>query len=151
MTKQHYLTSLDVPALNRLGIGFDKIFQDFSKTVDSNSNYPPYNLIKYSDSEYVVEVAVAGFSESQIDVELHKRTLRVSGKSERNDATDDEADTAIYLHRGISGRDFTRVFTLAENVNVTGAEVDRGVLRVHLVHEVPPEHQPKKIEIKFKA
>ena len=147
MTKQHYLTSLDIPAINRLGIGFDKIFQDFSKTVDTNVNYPPYNLIKYSDSEYVVEVAVAGFSESQIDVELHKRTLRVSGRSDRTDTE----DTAIYLHRGISGRDFTRVFTLAENVNVTGAEVDRGVLRVHLVHEVPPEHQPKKIEIKFKA
>ena len=147
MTKQHYLTSLDIPAINRLGIGFDKIFQDFSKTVDTNTNYPPYNLIKYSDSEYVVEVAVAGFSESQIDVELHKRTLRVSGRSERTETE----DTAIYLHRGISGRDFTRVFTLAENVNVTGAEVDRGVLRVHLVHEVPPEHQPKKIEIKFKA
>ena len=147
MTKQHYLTSLDIPAINRLGIGFDKIFQDFSKTIDTNTNYPPYNLIKYSDSEYVVEVAVAGFSESQIDVELHKRTLRVSGRSDRTDTE----DTAIYLHRGISGRDFTRVFTLAENVNVTGAEVDRGVLRVHLVHEVPPEHQPKKIEIKFKA
>jgi len=147
MTKQHYLTSLDIPAINRLGIGFDKIFQDFSKTVDTNTNYPPYNLIKYSDSEYVVEVAVAGFSESQIDVELHKRTLRVSGRSDRADTE----DTALYLHRGISGRDFTRVFTLAENVNVTGAEVDRGVLRVHLVHEVPPEHQPKKIEIKFKA
>jgi molecular chaperone IbpA len=147
MTKQHYLTSLDIPAINRLGIGFDKIFQDFSKTIDTNTNYPPYNLIKYSDSEYVVEVAVAGFSESQIDVELHKRTLRVSGRSERTETE----DTAIYLHRGISGRDFTRVFTLAENVNVTGAEVDRGVLRVHLVHEVPPEHQPKKIEIKFKA
>ena len=147
MTKQHYLTTLDIPAINRLGIGFDKIFQDFSKTIDTNTNYPPYNLIKYSDSEYVVEVAVAGFSESQIDVELHKRTLRVSGRSDRTDTE----DTAIYLHRGISGRDFTRVFTLAENVNVTGAEVDRGVLRVHLVHEVPPEHQPKKIEIKFKA
>jgi len=140
--------TLDLPALNRHAIGFDQLFQQMERTFAnsrSNDNYPPHNVVKLDDTHFVVEVAVAGFKQNEIDVELQDGVL--TDKGER--AKVDEDKKPEYLHKGISARNFTRTFTLAENVEVRGATVENGILAVALELVVPEEKQPKKIAITF--
>lgn len=144
---QFTFSSLDIPALHRHAIGFDRMFEDLSRSFansKSSDNYPPYNVIKLDDTHYVVEVAVAGFSETELDVELKDGILSVSGEKAKQ-----EEDVTEYLHKGISARSFLRRFTLAENVEVHAATVKNGVLSVALEHVVPEEKKPKKIAITF--
>ncbi len=140
--------TLDLPALNRHAIGFDQLFQQMERTFAnsrSNDNYPPHNVVKLDDTHFVVEVAVAGFKQNEIDVELQDGVLTVKGER----AKVDEDKKPEYLHKGISARNFTRTFTLAENVEVRGATVENGILAVALELVVPEEKQPKKIAITF--
>ena len=142
------LRTLDIPALHRHAIGFDQLFQQMERTFAnsrSNDNYPPHNVVKLDDTHFVVEVAVAGFKQNEIDVELQDGVL--TDKGER--AKVDEDQKPEYLHKGISARNFTRTFTLAENVEVRGATVENGILAVALELVVPEEKQPKKIAITF--
>lgn len=144
---QFTFSALDIPALHRHAIGFDRMFEDLNRSFansKSSDNYPPYNVIKLDDTHYVVEVAVAGFSETELDVELKDGILSVSGEKVKQ-----EDDITEYLHKGISARGFLRRFTLAENVEVHAATVKNGVLSVALEHVVPEEKKPKKIAITF--
>lgn len=143
---QYTFSTFDLPALHRHAIGFDRMFEELNRTFanSKSDNYPPYNVIQLDDTHYVVEVAVAGFSEDELNVELKDGVLSVSGEK-----TKSEGDSAEYLHKGISARSFLRRFTLAENVEVRAATVKNGVLSVALEHVVPEEKKPKKIAITF--
>ena len=146
MTKTLHLRSFDIPALNKFGIGFENVFDDLMRVTQtqSSTNYPPHNVIKTGDDTVTIEVAVAGFSEGEIDVSLDKRLLTVAGVRKRADDTEYE-----YLHRGISSRDFKQTFPLAEHVEVNGAAIRDGILTVHLERKVPESAKPKSIAITY--
>lgn len=144
------LTTLDLPALSRHAIGFDRLFDDLNRTFvnrGSEGNYPPYNIVKHDDTNYTVELAVAGFSQEEIEVEVKENMLTVKG--EKTQTADSEGYE--YLHRGISARTFIRTFTLADNVEVKEANVSNGILTIALEHIVPEEKKAKKIQIEYKG
>jgi len=142
---QFTLSTLDLPALHRHAIGFDRMFEELNRTFANSrtDNYPPHNVVKLDETHYVIEVAVAGFAETEIDVELKENVLTVRGEQAK---TEKEVE---YLHKGISARNFTRTFTLADNMQVRGATVKNGILAVALEQIVPEEQKPKKIQITF--
>ena len=142
---QYTFSTFDLPTLHRHAIGFDRMFEELNRTFANSKgdNYPPYNVVKLDDAHYVVEVAVAGFNEEELDVELKDGVLTVAGERAKQE------DTPEYLHRGISARSFVRRFTLADNVEVRAATVKNGILSVALEHVVPEEKKPKKIAITF--
>jgi molecular chaperone IbpA len=146
MTKTLSLRSIDIPQLHRFGIGFDSMFDDLMRIsqAQGNSNYPPHNVIKTGDNTSLIEVAVAGFAEGEIDISVDKQILTISGAINR-----EEDDTHEYLHRGISRRDFRQSFTLADHVEVKNATVCDGILTVHLEREVPESARPKNIAITY--
>jgi molecular chaperone IbpA len=143
---QYGINTLDLPSLSRHAIGFERMIHDLNRTfanVRGSENYPPYNVIQHDDSHYTVEVAVSGFEESELDVELTDRVLTISGEKRT------KTDSAGYIHKGISTRTFTRNFTLADNVEVKLATVKNGILSVDLELIIPEEQRPKKIAITF--
>ena len=143
---QFTLHTIDIPSLHRHAIGFDSLFEQLNRTFansKSDGNYPPHNVVKLDDAHYVIELAVAGFADSEIDVELKENILTVRGDKAK-------ADTEVeYLHRGISARNFVRTFPLAEHIEVRGATVKNGILAIALEQVVPEEDKPKKIAITF--
>jgi len=148
MTKTLSLRSLDIPQLHRFGIGFDSMFDDLMRTAQAQSgtNYPPHNVIKTGENTSMIEVAVAGFAEGEIDISVDKQILTIAGAINRA-----EDDAHEYLHRGISRRDFRQTFTLAEHVEVKNASVRDGILTVYLEREVPESARPKTIAITYNS
>ena len=144
--KQVYINTLDIPSIQRFAVGFDRMFDELSRTAGTlnASNYPPYNIIKESETIWKIEVAVAGFDESELDVEIINNELVVTGAVNKENKVETQ-----YLHQGIAGRDCERTFALAENVEVKGAQVKNGILTVTLEHFVPESAKPKKIAITF--
>jgi len=127
-------------------LGFENFFQDIEKYLDTDlktttSAFPPHNILKLDDNRYVVELAVAGFSEKDIDISTLNGELIIKGNKE------DKTDLAEYLHRGIGLRSFTKTLRLADTVEVEGAEYKDGILRVGLVNIIPDHKKPRKIEI----
>lgn len=134
--------------INRVGIGFDHVFDRLDEimritSAQNSHSYPPYNLIKHTDNSYTIELAVAGFKQGDIDIEVKENNLIVSGK--KNVLPGD----VEFVHRGISNREFQRVFTLAEHVEVLGANQENGILSIHVERQVPEEKKPKKIAIAY--
>ena len=146
MTKTLHLRSFDIPAFNKFGIGFENLFDDLQRVTQtqSSTNYPPHNVIKTGDDTVTIEVAVAGFSEGEINIALDKHLLTITGTKKREDDADHE-----YLHRGISSRDFKQTFPLAEHVEVNGAAIQDGILTVYLERKVPESAKPKSIAITY--
>ena len=143
MTKTLSLRSLDIPSITKFGIVFDNLFDDLTRITNQQSlNYPPYNIVKTSEDEFHIEVAVAGFSEGEIEINLDNRLLTIKGSK----ATEPEAE---YLHKGISNRNFLREFTLAEHVEVASAGQKDGILTINLVRIIPEEKKPKAIAINY--
>jgi len=145
MTKFEIRT-LDLPSLHRHAIGFDRMFEELNRTFANSrgsDNYPPYNIAQLDDSHFVIEVAVAGFAENEIDVELKESTLIIKGTKEKKESE------INYTHKGISTRNFERTFTLADNVEVKAATVQNGILAIALERIIPEEQKPKKIAITF--
>jgi len=146
---QFSINTFDLPALHahihRHAVGFDRMFDDLNRTfanTKTDGNYPPYNIIKVDENNYAIQVAVAGFSDDELDVECKENTLTISGERKAKDEQE-------YLHRGISARNFTRSFTLADHVNVKAATVINGILAISLEHVVPEEQKAKKIAITY--
>lgn len=143
---QFTLHTIDLSTLHRNAIGFDQMFEQLNRTFASSKtdgNYPPHNVVQLDDTHYVIEVAVAGFAEDEIDVELKENVLTVRGEHA-------DLDKEIkYLHKGISARNFTRTFPLAENIEVRGATVKNGILAIALEQIIPEEQKAKKIAIAF--
>lgn len=142
---QFTLHTIDLPALHRHAIGFDQMFEQLNRTFagSKTDNYPPHNVIKLDDTHYVIEVAVAGFSESDLDIEFKDSVLTVKGEQAKPE------QEVEYQHKGISTRNFVRTFPLAKYVEVRGASVKNGILAIALEQVVPEEKQPKKIAITF--
>lgn len=120
--------------------------QEFEKVFGSTTTntYPPYNVIKFNDDEYLMEFAVAGFKKDEISIKTEKNILSIKG--EKDDPTFE--DGSGYLHKGIAGRKFNRSFTLPEYVEVSHAGMEDGILYIDLVRNVPEEKKPKVIAIK---
>lgn len=137
------LTRFDTTALqqlNRAIIGFDRLFTDRAY---SNQTYPPYNIIKRGEDNYEIEIAVAGFQLSEVDVEVDNNQLIIRG----NKLEDETVETAEYLHRGLANRSFERNFTLAEHMQVGNAGIKDGVLRIAITRVVPEALKPRKITV----
>lgn len=123
--------------LNRLA----KLHDDVTKNIPS---YPPYNIKKVDDSKYVIEMAVAGFSKSEIEVEFVDDKLIVRGNAKEDPSTD-------YLFRGIAARNFTRTFALNDQVEIKGAGLLNGMLQIALERIIPEHKKPKKIDVSDEA
>jgi molecular chaperone IbpA len=135
----------DFSPLSRSAIGFDRLFDmlDQVSQADSTNGYPPYNIERADESHYRISVAVAGFAEKDLNVELRDGVLTIAGK--RDDAEKSEGKNV--LHRGIAGRAFERRFQLAEHVEVRGARLENGLLHIELEQIVPEEKKPRRIAI----
>ena len=118
----------------KFAIGFDQLFEQLhlldQRTKDSG--YPPFNLIKYNDTNYGIELAVAGFRENELDVEIENGVLVIKGTNMTVESTEGE-----YIHRGIAARDFVKRIKLAEGVEVNSADVRNGILTIKLEHFIP--------------
>ena len=137
------LRTIDTAALAQLSkalVGFDRYF---TAPHHQNGNYPPHNIVKYSDTHYGIEVAVAGFTKEEITVEVDQDQLTILGTK-----AVDVNDSKEYLHRGLAARDFEQTFTLAEYMNVVGAEVKDGMLKISIERIIPEALRPRQIEIK---
>jgi molecular chaperone IbpA len=127
-------------------LGFERFFDDVEKLLASDvskvsSSFPPHNIIKLDESRYVVELAVAGFSKDEIEITVEDGTLTVKGDKK-------EKDTDVtYLHRGIGTRSFTKTLTVADTIEVKGAEFKDGILRIGLENIIPEHKKPRKVEI----
>lgn len=124
-------------------IGFDHLRDRLHniETINNTSNYPPYNIVKHDAENWSIELAVAGFTRDELDIELAEGVLTISAKSESS------TDEVEYLHRGLAKRAFTRKWTLADDVLIRGASLENGVLAIQLERIVPDEKKPRKIEI----
>ena len=141
MTTQ--LRTIDTAALAQLSkalVGFDRYF---TAPHHQNGNYPPHNIVKYDDTRYGIEVAVAGFSKEEVTVEVDQDQLTIRGVKTRLDE-----NTVEYLHRGLAARDFEQTFTLAEYMIVSGAKVDNGMLQIDIQRIIPEALKPRQIEVK---
>jgi molecular chaperone IbpA len=137
--------TLDLAPLLKYSIGYDELFREMDKLMLNSTTaqtYPPYNIFSTSHDEFYIEVAVAGFSESELDINVENGMLTVTGKKQES------SDTHVkYVHRGIGMRDFTRSFRLANHIEVQGAKLENGLLRIELKRIVPEELKPKRIAI----
>lgn len=144
--QERYFTSLDIPRLHRNMIGFERLIDGMFTDQPKTSNYPPYNIIKHSATSYTIEVAVAGFTEGELCVDVHEQMLYITGEHKTSRAESDEM-----LYQGLSERAFKREFRLAEHVIIDGAELTHGILRIRLSVVIPDEKQPQRIAISHKA
>lgn len=127
-------------------LGFERFFDEVERMLDGEvkvptQSFPPHNIIKLDDNRYVVELAVAGFSKDEIDVTVADGTLTIKGEKQ------DKTDSVQYLHRGIGTRSFTKSLTVADTIEVKGAEFKDGILRIGLENIIPDHKKPRKIEI----
>ncbi len=132
--------------MDKFLIGFDEQFSRLQKFHDDMTknipNYPPYNIIKIDENHYTIELAVAGFGQSDIDIEMENGKLTVRGNIKADEAADN------FLFRGIANRAFTRAFALNDEVEVKNAELFNGMLKIFLERLVPEQRKPKKIAVK---
>jgi molecular chaperone IbpA len=139
------LRALDIPTIHKFGVGFDQMFDELMRVTSRQStNYPPHNILKIDENNFVIQLAVAGFDQGDIDIQVEGQVLSINGSSKK-----DNQYGAEYLIQGISMRDFERTFTLAEHVEVKTASVTNGILSIELERIVPIEKMPKKIDIKY--
>ncbi|MEQ1669459.1 MAG: Hsp20 family protein [Hyphomicrobium sp.] len=133
----------DFTPFYRSAIGFDRLFQmlDQASGFDTENTYPPYNIERTGDNAYRITLAVAGFNSDELKVEIKEQTLTVSGSKGA------EAKDKTFLHRGIAARSFERRFQLADHVDVTGADIQNGLLHVDLVRNIPERMKPRSIAI----
>ena len=136
MTLVNMRDAFDRPHL----IGFDHLFEELNRLSNHpQDNYPPHNVVKLNETQYTIELAVAGFSESDIEIELKDQSLQIKGSK--------EAEARNFIHRGISSKKFIRTFKLADDVVVQGANLVDGILTIDLEVIIPEERMPRKIEI----
>lgn len=137
------IRSIDIPQLHRVGVGFDRVFDHFEEMLRANqTNYPPFNIIKTDENNWLIQLAVAGFKQGDINVIVKEQQLTIEGKQVAEEHCD-------YIYRGLSSRDFVRSWTLADHVEVRNAVQENGILSIHLERMVPEEKKPKSIAITY--
>jgi molecular chaperone IbpA len=127
-------------------LGFERFFDDVERLLSTDvqkvsTSFPPHNILKLDDNRYVVELAVAGFSKDEIEIEVADGTLTIKGEKK------EKLDELQYLHRGIGTRSFTKTLTVADTIEVKGAEFKDGILKIGLENIIPEHKKPRKIEI----
>jgi len=140
--------------LRPVSVGFDSIFDHFENMWDDDffnlpsvsNNYPPYNIVKSGNNKYDVEVALAGFNKKDINVNVGDGMLTIESKKE--DKISDEDENGEVLHKGISQRYFKRSFSVADDVEVKGAKLEDGLLRVSMERKIPEARKLKTIDVK---
>ncbi len=138
------MTRIDLSPLYRSSIGFDRMGSLLDSALRSEktaSGYPPYDIEVRGDNQYAITLAVAGFKQSELDIQVEKGVLTVRGKK------DEDESARNYLYQGIANRAFERKFNLADHVEVSDADLNNGLLTVNLVKEVPDAMKPKSISI----
>ena len=136
-------------SLRPFSVGFDSIFDEFDRMLESterySTNYPPYNIKRVNDTDYRIEVALAGYSKDDIEIELKENALTV--RNQVKEKTIDEKGNGV-IHKGISTRQFERAFTISEDIKVKDAELKNGLLTIDLERIIPEEKKPRLINIK---
>lgn len=130
--------------LTPYAVGYDRIFDHLNNYVSNNvtsTGFPPYNISKGGDYNYVIEMALAGFSKKDIEIEVADGTLTIRSTKENEESEDT-------IHRGISYRKFNRKFTIADDIVVNDASLENGMLQINLERIVPEEKKPRLIEVK---
>lgn len=130
----------DLDHLTKSLIGYERMFDVFDTLVTEKTTFPHHNIAKPEDNKYVVELAVAGFTQDDIDIELENGTLHIRGQKEDRSEVD-------YIFKGIATRSFHKTIQLADTIEVRGAELEHGILKVYLENVIPEEKKPKKIAI----
>ncbi len=135
-------SAFDFTPFRRSAVGFDRLFDmlESSAAGANGENYPPFDLIKVDDNRYRIEIAVAGFRPDEIEITSHQNVLIIRGQKGEDNGSN-------YVHRGIATRSFERRFALADHIQVTGADLSDGMLKLDLVREIPEAMKPRKIEI----
>jgi len=138
------MTTFDFSPLYRTSVGFDRLASLMSSAnrQDQGNSYPPYNILITSEDHYRITMAVAGFSDDEIEITSEQNRLLVTGnRAEEND------EPGEYLHRGIATRSFERRFNLADHVRVIAASLENGLLHIDLEREIPEAMKPRTIQI----
>ncbi|WP_295806308.1 Hsp20 family protein [uncultured Nitratireductor sp.] len=135
---------VDFSPLYRSTVGFDRLFSmlDTLGQPENGQTYPPYNIERTGDDAYRISMAVAGFGDEDISIEAHRNVLTVKGEK----ASDQNGESEL-LYRGIAARSFERRFQLADHVEVTGANLENGLLHIDLTRNIPEEMKPRRIPI----
>jgi len=138
------MTTYDLSPLYRTAIGFDRLADMLTSAsrVDSNG-YPPYNIESLGEDRYRITMAVAGFSQDELDIQTERNTLTIAGGKQEEESSED----GEFLYRGIATRSFERRFQLADHVEVAAAQLENGLLHIELKRELPEQMKPRKIEI----
>jgi molecular chaperone IbpA len=141
-------TPQDLQKMLGFSVGFDGLFNRLNSMDTAQSGYPPYNIRKLNDLQYVVELALAGFSKSDIEVEVTDGTLTIRSITAKDDGADNDENNEInFVHRGIAKRTFSRAFQLSDDIIVQSADLQDGMLIVNLERVIPDEKKPRLIPI----
>lgn len=139
------MRTIDLSPLYRSFIGFDHLATmiDAASRNEKQASYPPYNIELLAEDKYRITMAIAGFSKSDISIEVQENTLAVTGKKQ----AEKDAKENRFLHKGISERNFERKFQLGDHVKVLTADMENGLLHIDLERVIPEAMKPRKIEI----
>ena len=137
------MRNIDLSNFSRTAIGFDRLARliQESQRAEQQPSYPPYNIEQVAEDQYRITMAVAGFDTAELDIEVERDTLKVTGRKQKTE------QGTTYLHRGIANRDFEHRFRLADQINVLGSALENGLLSISLVRVVPEALKPRKIAI----
>jgi molecular chaperone IbpA len=138
------MTNFDFSPLYRTTVGFDHLstlLDNIHRSDRAANSYPPYNIELISENNYQITMAVSGFNSDELDIKSEHRTLTVKGQKHP------DQNTRNYLHQGIAARNFERKFQLAEHIEITGAQLENGLLHIDLAREIPEAMKPKSIPI----
>lgn len=138
------MNRIDLAPLYRSSVGYDRfgsLLDAAFQTEKTSTTYPPYNIEVVGENKYAITLALAGFNESELDIQVENGVLTVNGKK------DSQVEAKNFLHQGIANRSFERKFNLADHIEVVNAELVHGLLTISLVKEVPEAMKPKKISI----
>jgi molecular chaperone IbpA len=139
------MTTFDFSPLFRTSVGYDRLASllNSATRLEQGAGFPPYNIQKAGDDRYRITMAVAGFSQDELNITTENNRLVITGEKAEEKETEENA----FLYRGIATRSFERRFNLAEHVKVTGAAMDNGLLHIELEREIPEAMKPRNIEI----
>ncbi len=138
------MTNFDFSPLYRTTVGFDhlsSLLDNIHRSDRAANSYPPYNIELIDENSYQITMAVSGFKSEELDIKSEQRSLTVRGQKHP------ETNTRNYLHQGIAGRNFERKFQLADHIEITGAQLENGLLHIDLAREIPDAMKPKTIPI----
>lgn len=137
-------STLDLIPLQKFAVGFDQLFNDMDRLYMNSATtatYPPYNIVKFSDDEFLISLAVAGFKMEDLEITHTGNVLTIEG------SMPEITDPGVFIHKGIATRDFRRIFTVADHMEVENAKLESGILDIYLKRNVPEHLQPRKIKI----